>query len=234
MEKIYTIPVNEAFDSAIERGGCTCPLCLLYEKLEENELDLILGASMMEPDVRIKTNAEGFCGHHYDRMFKMKNRLGLALMMESHLAELEKELRPTLAEKLVGNKGGRSERRLKKLESSCYLCDRIEFQFTRMVSTAAFLYGSDGSFKKKLAMIPMFCLPHTKRLLESGKKELNKKYYSEFFDDVYGIAKAYLTSVNADVSAFCRSFDYRNAGEDVGAAKDSVERTIRFLTSTER
>ena len=46
MEQIYTIPVNEAFDAA---DGC--PFCALWRKLEENELDLILGASMMEPDV---------------------------------------------------------------------------------------------------------------------------------------------------------------------------------------
>ena len=48
-EHIYTIPVNEAFED--ESGKC--PFCLLYEKLQEDELSLILGASMMEPDVRI-------------------------------------------------------------------------------------------------------------------------------------------------------------------------------------
>ena len=42
-ERIYTIPVNEAFES--DDG---CPFCRLYKKLENDELDLILGASMME------------------------------------------------------------------------------------------------------------------------------------------------------------------------------------------
>ena len=37
MEKIYTIPVNEAF----EESG-TCPFCRMKHKLEENEVDLIL------------------------------------------------------------------------------------------------------------------------------------------------------------------------------------------------
>ena len=54
-EQIYTIPVSEAFEA---RSG-KCPLCLLREKWEQNELDLILGASMMEPDIRIKTNKLG-------------------------------------------------------------------------------------------------------------------------------------------------------------------------------
>ena len=56
MEQIYTIPVNEAFDASAADSTCGCPMCALYRKLEENELELILGASMMEPDVRIKTN----------------------------------------------------------------------------------------------------------------------------------------------------------------------------------
>lgn len=234
MEQIYTIPVNEAFDTAIEAGGCSCPLCILFNKLEENELDLILGASMMEPDIRIKTNEQGFCGQHYDRMFRMKNRLGLALMMESHLEQLEKELRPSVLGNLVGQKGAKTDRRLKKLESSCYLCGRIESQFSRMIATCVYLYGTDSAFRKKLVASPMLCLPHAKRLLEEGSAKLQKKYYSDFFDGVYTVAENYMKGLRSDVSAFCRSFDYRYQEENVGSAKDSVERTIRYLTSVER
>ena len=61
MEQIYTIPVNEAFEAVTGGDNCTCPFCLMYNRLEDNELDLILGASMMEPDVRLKTNELGFC-----------------------------------------------------------------------------------------------------------------------------------------------------------------------------
>ncbi|MBR7181706.1 MAG: hypothetical protein IKD28_02860, partial [Clostridia bacterium] len=66
MEQIYTIPVNEAFEASVEKPACGCAMCALYRKLEDNELELILGASMMEPDVRIKTNKKGFCRTHYD------------------------------------------------------------------------------------------------------------------------------------------------------------------------
>jgi hypothetical protein len=50
------IPVNEAFDAVGERPECGCPFCVLYKKLQNDEIDIILGASMMEPDIRIKTN----------------------------------------------------------------------------------------------------------------------------------------------------------------------------------
>lgn len=42
-ETIYTIPVNEAFDTA---DGC--PFCALARRLEEERVDYTLGASMME------------------------------------------------------------------------------------------------------------------------------------------------------------------------------------------
>ena len=65
-EKIYTIPVTEAFS---KKSGC--PFCALKNKLEDDERELIMGASMMEPDIRIKTNALGFCKRHFDKMLTM-------------------------------------------------------------------------------------------------------------------------------------------------------------------
>ena len=47
MEQIYTIPVNEAFEASAADHSCGCAFCTLYNKLENNELDLILVASMM-------------------------------------------------------------------------------------------------------------------------------------------------------------------------------------------
>ena len=85
-ERIYTIPVNMAFEKK-----CGCPFCTLENELEHNEVDSIMGASMMEPDIRIQTNKLGFCNRHFNMMFGMKNRLGLGLILESHLDKLSKE-----------------------------------------------------------------------------------------------------------------------------------------------
>ena len=56
-ESIYKIPVSEAFDASLERKK-ECPFCRLYDILEENELEIILGGAMMEPDIRIRTNKQ--------------------------------------------------------------------------------------------------------------------------------------------------------------------------------
>jgi hypothetical protein len=141
MEQIYTIPVNEAFEASAADASCGCAICALYKKLEENELDLILGASMMEPDIRILTNREGFCRGHYDKMFVRKNRLGMALTMESHLDELRGEI----SDGLIGAKGARAKKRLGELDGTCYVCSRIAFHFGHMVETA--VYQANENYK---------------------------------------------------------------------------------------
>ena len=36
MEQIYTIPVNEAFEASRDDASCGCPMCALYNKLEND------------------------------------------------------------------------------------------------------------------------------------------------------------------------------------------------------
>lgn len=226
-ERIYTIPVNEAFDATLEQEGFHCPFCALYEKLEKNELELILGASMMEPDIRIQTNKKGFCHRHFGKMLVAKNKLGLALILESHLAEI----RHDAADTLLSKNGANATARVEKLEQSCYVCDRIEDSFSKMLATAAYLYGQDGNFRRKLSAQKCFCLPHFRRLLVAGKAELSKKEFARLAQDAEEVLFTYFDALQADVSHFCKKFDYRYDAEPWGTAKDSPERAIRFLKS---
>lgn len=232
MERLYTIPVNEAFDRGAG-GDCHCPFCRLYDRLEENELDLILGASMMEPDVRKKTNEQGFCHRHYGHMFHRKNRLGLGLILESHLAEIEKGLTDGGLSSLFGGVGDGPMKRLEKLEGDCYVCTRIEGHFTRMFETVLLLWREEGAFRRKLADQPLFCLPHYRRLLALAKTTLNKKEFAELYATASAVVRRYAESLSGDVSWFCKKFDYRYADEPWNNAKDAVERAIRFLSGDE-
>ena len=230
MEKIYTIPVNEAFEASRDDHACGCPFCALYNKLEENELDLILGASMMEPDVRIKTNKQGFCKTHYDMMFTRKNRLGMALMLESHLNELREDTNGKGFAALKGV-GVEPMKRLSELEGDCYVCGRIEFSFEKMMETAVLLWEQDPEFKKKLSAQPYICLPHYRMFVESGRRGLNKKLFADFYKEVSTVVNTYFDSLREDVSWFCKKFDYRYDAEPWGNAKDAVERAIKFTSS---
>ena len=42
----------------------------------------------MEPDIRIETNKLGFCEYHYDKMILRRGRLQLALMLQTHINEI--------------------------------------------------------------------------------------------------------------------------------------------------
>ena len=197
MEQIYTIPVNEAFEASVADKSCGCPFCALYNKLEDDELELILGASMMEPDVRIQTNKEGFCRVHYDMMFTRKNRLGMALTLESHLAELKDGIRDG---KLFSSPGQKPMKRIGALEESCYVCRRIEFNFAHMIETAVLLWQSDEEFKKKFAAQPYFCLPHYRRLLAYADKRMDKKEFTAFEKIAADTVNGYLCELSVEAT----------------------------------
>ena len=230
MEQIYTIPVNEAFEASAADHACGCAFCAMYNKLEENELELILGASMMEPDVRIKTNKQGFCRTHYDMMFVRKNRLGMALTLESHINELLGETKES-ALNLLSPAGAKAEKRIEKLECSCYVCSRIDFNFMHMMETAVMLWEKDDEFKKKLSAQPYFCLPHYRKLLSYGQKRLGKKKQPAFAKALATVVEGYMEKLSGDVSWFCKKFDYRYKDEPWNDSKDAVERASRFLRS---
>ena len=231
MEQIYTIPVNEAFEASAADGSCGCPFCSLFNKLEDNELDLILGASMMEPDIRIQTNKEGFCRTHYDMMFLRKNRLGMALTLESHLSELSDDLHGGTALSLLSPAGQKQIKRIGALECSCYVCRRIDFNFGHMIETAVILWESDPDFIPKLKAQPYFCLPHYKTFLAAAQNRLSKKQFAEFEKVCSSIEKEYMKKLSEDVSWFCKKFDYRYDSEPWYDSKDAVERAMRFLRS---
>lgn len=229
MEKIYTIPVNEAFSKSAEDKSCGCAMCSLERMLEANELDIILGAAMMEPDIRIKTNQAGFCPRHYDMMFEMKNRLGLALMLESHLDEWREKLKPggikglaTTPDKRASMIGG--------LSSTCYVCERAAFHFEKMNETAVILWDTEKQFRDKFAEQPYICLEHYKKLVEYAKKRLSKKRYAEFSAALDEVVFSYYDKLREDVRWFVKKFDYRYDEEPWGDAKDAVERAIKFLS----
>ena len=227
-EKIYMIPVNEAFEASRDDPACGCPYCSLERMLEEKELDAILGAAMMEPDIRIKTNELGFCHPHFEKMFGMKNRLGLALMLESHLDEQRKLLDGSMLKTAAANAESTSKK-IDELQHSCYVCGKIEFHFEKMVSTSVYLWETDMEFRKKFDAQPYFCLTHYSRIINYASKKLPKKMVPDFLSAAKKVEAGYMDTLREDVKWFIKKFDYRYNEEPWKNSKDSVERAIKFL-----
>ena len=76
-EKIYNVPVNDAFLADTE-----CPVCAMFEQLENDAIEYTMGPSYMEDDIRAVTDKKGFCQKHIKKIYEQNNRLGYALVMK--------------------------------------------------------------------------------------------------------------------------------------------------------
>ena len=227
MEQIYTIPVNEAFEACRDNPALGCPFCRLYNKLEQDELDLVLGASMMEPDTRLKTNELGFCRDHFAMMLNRPKRLPLALILESHLAEQRKNLGQNAL--FPAKAGADAVKKFTTLNTTCYICSRVEYNFVRMQETAALLWESEEEFRQKTAAQPFFCLAHFAGFIAAAKERMGRKEFGEFYKILSAQEGKFMEELNGDVSWFVKKFDYRYEEEPWNNAKDAPERAIAFL-----
>ena len=79
---------------------------------------------MMEPDIREVTNVQGFCYPHFSMMLKKGSRLSNALILESHLKEIETSV---LRLDKRGVPGKKEVEAAKKLTESCFVCEQIQW-----------------------------------------------------------------------------------------------------------
>lgn len=226
-DSIYTIPIHEVFEPK-----CGCPICSMRDTLEERCVEYIMGAAMMEPDVRIETNRQGFCKTHYDKMMKCKNRLSLALMLESHLKELQQNL-PRAGKSVSG--GLFKKKNLEKTAETCFVCGKIDWAEQRMFDTILKMYAQNEEFRALYREQKILCLPHYHQMTSYAEAHMDKKTIASFLKDSEQLCRQALDEIANDVSHYCKMFDYRNSGADAdwGNSRDAIERAISFLTSRE-
>ncbi len=216
-EDICTIPVTDVFE---DNNGC--PICKMYKMLEERALDYVLGAAKMEPEIREQTNKKGFCGDHLRKMAEKKGSLGLALMLETHLTELIEK---------IFEKNDKEGKAADPYMEDCFLCEKIQWGFERMINTIYVTYERDKDFRDMFDSQPYICLPHYQALLKGAKKSGLKKYSFEFRQSVKNLALNYAKELDRDLNRFVSMFDYRNAGSDNwGNSKTAISRTVTFIS----
>ncbi len=238
-ERIYTIPVNDAFAAAGE-----CPLCSLEDRLSEDLVGYFLGPSLMEPDVRTTTNARGFCRDHLARLYnRQENRLGLGLMLHTHLADLDRDILDRM-KRLGGVAGGLFRRKeatdpLRKLaahleerRNACALCDRINATMDRYVDVILWQYFNEREFRARFDACEGFCLRHLSLLLSGASRYLDARQAGEMAEALRRIQEACLSRLEADVEWFTLKFDYKNHDKPWGNSRDALPRAIRRLHGT--
>ncbi len=223
-EELYTVPVNDAFDAQSE-----CPVCTLYRVLERRAVEFVLGPSYMEDDVRSMTNELGFCGTHLDILLKEKNRLGLAMILKTHLdrqlQETEKFSKARIRPKnLLKNDSADFTGWAKAKESTCFVCAKIGSLYPHYIGTIVYLYKKEADFREKYGKCKGFCGIHAADLIEEGRRQLHGEELQKFYELTLGLYRGGLSRVRDDLDWFAQKFDYRFRDEPWKESKDSIER----------
>ena len=230
-EKLYTIPLSEAFEKETE-----CPFCALFDLLENNAISYTLGPSYMEPESRIMTNKLGFCKKHYEKMYGEKNRLGLALMLSSHFDEIiakyercydfSKEEKRGLFKKKTGETNFIDE-----LNGSCFICDKINSEMDNFYDTFVYLWKREQSFREVVMKSKGFCLGHFDYIVKVAKEKMSEKAFEEFFSIVFEKQKEDLKRVREELGWFIKKFDYRFKDEPWNNSRTALKRMITKVAS---
>lgn len=238
-EQIYAIPVNDAFKADTE-----CAFCYMKDLLDKQAVEFMMGPSYMEDDIRMETNKIGFCKEHYYKMYGEQNRLGLSLMIDTHLQQINKDLEKLLTEtknQTVAKKGFFSKavsepnnisKYLHETYNSCYICNRIENTYKQFIDTFFYLWKKDKNFVELVKKSKGFCLNHFADIYDAAIQKLNQNECSEFYNIIIPIQLKNLKRVEEELSWFINKFDYRYTNEPWKNSKDALPRSILKVSST--
>ncbi|MCR5693442.1 MAG: DUF6062 family protein [Clostridia bacterium] len=253
-DTIYTIPVNEAFET-----DCECPVCELRKRFENETVEYFAGPSLMEPDTRIQTNDIGFCSRHFGMLFSSQTKkLGLGLMLDTYMKEQLARIKKYAGNVKVGSpdlssdvdgaesapvkkglfgkknapaSGGKGlSGYIRKHERECAVCRKLDYTMDRYVDIIFHMYKNDKDFREKLVNSKGFCLPDTALLIEEAEKKLSSRAAAEFCGTVSALLISNLERIEGEVDWFTKKFDYRNVDADWGNSRDALPRGIQKMT----
>jgi len=222
-ESIYSIPISEAFE--VYEG---CPFCRIYSRLEQHLVEYITGPAMMEPDVRINTNEKGFCRNHYNMTILQKNRLSVALMLQTRLEWLLDDIYKGKGRGFSFKKEDNPKR------DNCVICENIDREYKRVIGNAAVVWAKESEFKSLYARQEYICYPDYKKVTEVARKKLKGAELDAFLKITTALAAKRIKELKSDIDAFCNLYDYRSAGEapDEKTAA-AIENAVMYLTRTQ-
>ena len=88
--QLETIPVWDGIQS-----GSECFICDLMKEALDDNLRFFLGASVMNPETRVKVNSIGFCPEHTAMLVESGHPNSMAVLWETHLEKTRYELSKT-------------------------------------------------------------------------------------------------------------------------------------------
>ena len=196
-----------------------CPLCEIKSIVEKNVVEQYLNEAVMVTNVRYTVNAKGFCPDHFDMLFAGQSKLGLALQCVTRMNVLKENLDSPKNVAMAKKQA----KKLVESEKTCVICDTVEDHMQRYYKTVAELYFAEEDFRELIGYTKGFCLKDYAQLVLNSTYAATKA--NEYVKTIAALENENFERVQGDLQWFCDRHDFRNAGKDLGGAKDALPRT---------
>jgi len=246
-DHIHTIPVLDAL-----RAPGYCPFCEMYKKLDKDAVDFIMGPAYMDETIRPETDKSGFCAEHLQKLYAAQNRLGMGMLIHTHLRHFRKKLDDIDAANISKKSGGVSgffkskksasgeksaiekiATQIKEQHEKCYCCERISSTFERYMDTFFYLWKKESDMIDLVKSVPGFCISHYGAMLQAAENTLSQNKLDEFLKIVVPLQQRAMEKMDEDLEWFILKFDYRNANASWKDSKDAVPRAMAMLKGVE-
>lgn len=186
--------------------GKYCPLCKIKAEINERLTEQFLGESVMEDSSRARVNELGFCSFHYDKLFSMQSKLGLALQISTRL----KNNTDKLVYKPINAKKAKKEAdKISATLKTCVICSMLEDTMVRYYKTISRVYKDDPNFKTKILDGDGFCIEHYANLVRYSSEAGNKQ--DEYLETLFKAFRKKLDETENALDEFCNHHDYRKS-----------------------
>ena len=204
-------------------SNCDCPLCTIEKIVESNICRELLADGCMDDDVRKQVNARGFCNYHFDMLFEMPSKLGLALQCDTRMNTLFKTI--TLPKKVKDAK--KQAKKIQEELSTCIVCDFTQKEMVKYYKTIAQLWNNEQQFKDMLANSNGFCLKHYQYLLSYSDFAFPNA--NKYLSALYQVEENRLKTTQKLLKEFANRHDYRNICKPLGEAGSALQKIKKDL-----
>lgn len=232
MPKLEISKVHDAY----ARGG-ECPLCDLEEAAENTYLRSFQHSRVMEPNVRVQTNRTGFCPGHYRKLYDGENKLGLGLVVHTHLQQVIPGIGAALDALAKAAEGRRSREHLAEaaapmaaLRDTCFICGLLAADMQRYAFTVLYLWTRDPQFSAVFRDSRGFCIPHFAVMLDEASKSMRADRIRGWLAETIPLMKGSLERLDGELLAFTQLHQAGNASPGTDAERTALARTLQKLS----
>ena len=228
------LEISKVHDAYVDPGEC--PLCELERDAETTYLRSFQHSRVMEPNVRVQTNRQGFCPDHFRKQYDGENKLGLGLVVHTHLLEMRTELDAQL-DRLLSSAAGRNARErsaeaiveIARRRATCFICGLLQKDMQRYVTTILYLWARDPEFAPVFRASRGFCIPHFAQALEQASAAMRPDRFARWLSDTVPVMKESLEGLAGDLRAFTQLHQAGNEGPGTDRQRSALRRTLQKI-----